>query len=251
LLTWISGNHWDYAKGVPEIGFTGWSEAGGIEVAAAMKEYCQAHPDEFDWIGSYLAPLGTMTWAGEIEKLKNCDYVGSFVNPLGYLLNGFRDRGYGATFIDIGTAPSFQGFFADLCGWGRLDGTLTGSVSATWNEQTPIVDLAKELLRRYRPGQAEEIMRASHSYVGSCQQVVSILDILRAVVEEVGAENFDGQAFYNAAVKYQTSGSMWEGYPKWGFSETKRYLVDHIRVYKFDAETESLVRVSDWLPATG
>ena len=65
------------------------------------------------------------------------------------------------------------------------------------------------------------------------------------------AENFDSQAYYNAAIEYQTSGPLWEGYPQWGFSETKRYLVDHICVYKFDAETESLVRVSDWLPATG
>ncbi|MBM3302557.1 MAG: hypothetical protein FJY85_21725, partial [Deltaproteobacteria bacterium] len=139
----------------------------------------------------------------------------------------------------------------DLCGWARLDGTLTGSVSLTWHEETPIVDLAEKLLRTYRSGRANEIMRASHSYVGACQQVVSILDILRVAVEEVGAENFDGQAFYNAATKYHTSGSIWEGYPEWGFSETKRNLVDNICVYKFDAQTESLVRVSDWLDATG
>jgi len=74
---------------------------------------------------------------------------------------------------------------------------------------------------------------------------------LQAAIEEVGAENFDNQAFYNTATKYQTSGPMWEGYPEWGFSETKRNLVDHILVYKFDAETESVVRISDWLPATG
>jgi hypothetical protein len=74
-----------------------------------------------------------------------------------------------------------------------------------------------------------------------------MFDILTAAVAKVGAENFNGQAYYDAAVKYKTVGPMWEGYPQWGFSETKRWLVDDFLLYKLDAKTESLVRIGDWL----
>ena len=63
------------------------------------------------------------------------------------------------------------------------------------------------------------------------------------------AENFNSQALYNAAVKHKTAGLLWEGLPEWGFSQTKRYLMDDVLVYKFSAEKKDLVRVTDdWLP---
>ena len=109
-----------------------------------------------------------------------------------------------------------------------------------------MVDLAKELLRRYRPAQADDVMHTGQAYAGVCSETVAIFEILQTAVEEVGAENFDGQAFYDAAVKYETSGRLWEGYLKSGFSGTKRYLLDHYLIYEWDAEREDLVRVGDW-----
>ena len=68
---------------------------------------------------------------------------------------------------------------------------------------------------------------------------------MKQATEEVGAENFDGQAFYDAAVKYKTA---WEGYPEWGFGETKRYLINDVQIFEWSAEADDLVRVSDWMP---
>ena len=105
-----------------------------------------------------------------------------------------------------------------------------------------------QLLYKYRPDEAEDIIYTGVGYVGAGHQVIAIFEILRQAIEEVGAENFDGQAFYNAALEYETTSPIWEDYPVWSFSETKRYLVDHIVVDEFDAEAQDLVRITDWLP---
>jgi hypothetical protein len=168
---------------------------------------------------------------------------------MGSFIEEFQRRGYSATFIDASAgAASYRGFFVDMLGYDRLDGTLTSNSSAFWSDDTPIVSLAKELLDRYRPGQAEDIIYAGLAYVGGIGNLIATFQILQNAIEKVGAENFDGQAYYDAAVKYRIGGPLFEGYPEWGFSETKRYLVDHLLIQEFSAEDEDIVSLSDWLP---
>jgi len=64
-------------------------------------------------------------------------------------------------------------------------------------------------------------------------------------MEAVGANNFDSQAYYDAALNYKVD---MEGFLEWTFSETRRYLMEHVMVYKWSAEAEDLVKASDWLP---
>jgi hypothetical protein len=78
--------------------------------------------------------------------------------------------------------------------------------------------------------------------------MIAIFEVLQQAIQKVGAENFDGQAFLDAAIDYKTTSALWQGYPQWGFSQTKRYLVDHNLIYEFSAEAQDLVRISDWLP---
>jgi len=252
LLKWISEEHWDWeTEGPARIGFGGWREPSGLEVMNAIEAYCQAHPEQFDWAGGFTAPMGTMVMSGEVERLKDCDYVGTFAIITGHFVKEFRTRGYPATFIDAGTLASYRSYMVDVCGWEALDGTLTANCSPLWMEPLPIVDLATQLVHQYRSGQAEDIIAAGLGYVGGCHNIRAIFDVLQAAIEKVGAENFDGQAFYDVATNFSLSGPMWEGYPEWAFTETKRNLVDHYLVYKFDAEAEELVRQSDWLLAMG
>ena len=60
----------------------------------------------------------------------------------------------------------------------------------------------------------------------------------------------DGQAFYDTATKFRAAGPMWEGCPEWAFTETKRYLVDHAKIYEWSADEGGLGMFSDWLPVT-
>ena len=246
-LKWVSESHWDYTEGIPKLGLAGWSDAYTRDVEKAVKEYCQAHPDKFEWVGAFLSPMGEMSMTGATEKLKDCDYVSCFGTPLAYFLKAYRDKGYTATVVDSCSAPAYLGFLVDMIGWQGLDGTLSTNPAPLWNEPFPLVNLAEEILHEYRPGQAEDIIAKGAGYVGVVVQIVAMFDILTKAVAKVGAENFDGQAYYDAAVNYKTSGPLWEGYPQWGFSETKRWLVDDFVLYKFDAQTKSLVRLGDWL----
>ena len=41
---------------------------------------------------------------------------------------------------------------------------------------------------------------------------------------------------------------MRKGYKEWGFSQTKRYLMDHNVIYGFGAKEQALVRVTDRVP---
>ena len=241
LLKWISEERWDYSKGLPKIGFYGWREAMNIHMEKTMREYCQAHPDKFEWVGGFMTPVGTTSCAGEIKKLKDCDYICPWFMAGAFFMRDFRARGYAATFISDSGNVGYYEFYIDLCGWEVLDGVLTTNIVPWWNEQSPAVDLIKQVVNRYHPGQAR--MRAS--YEGAFHLIYSFFEVLRQAVKEVGAEGFNGQAFYNAAVKFKVK---WEGLPEWGFSDTKRYLIDNVAVHEWRANVEDMVRVSDWLP---
>ncbi|MBM3133259.1 MAG: ABC transporter substrate-binding protein [Chloroflexi bacterium] len=55
LLKWIAENDWDYrAKGPAKIGGAGWMEGYSPAFMKAAEEYCQTHPDQFQWVGTYL-----------------------------------------------------------------------------------------------------------------------------------------------------------------------------------------------------
>jgi hypothetical protein len=119
-----------------------------------------------------------------------------------------------------------------------------------WNESVPAVDFAKTLLDRYHSeGEVEATIKAGLAYVGGIHNLVAVFQILETVIKTTGAENFNPQAFYDAAVQYKTTGPLWEGQPQWSFSETKRYLADDIAIYKFDALAKELVWVDGlWWP---
>jgi len=247
LLEWLS-QEWPNYPTKPKIGSYGWAEPAEISGNQAVKQYCQDHPDEFEYVADVLVPLGAMFTSGEIEKLKDCDYMftaGANAAVLGFLRD-FRARGYTATWLSTDAFASVRGLALDMCGWEALDGTLVAHPTRWWGEPYPLVELAEELLYRYYPDKAEDITHAGIAYIGAFQQVYTFFDILREAVQEVGAENLDGQAFYDAATKFETT---YEGYPKWGFTETQRYGMDRVAVYEWKAEVGDLVKITDWLPA--
>jgi len=261
LFQWISDEHW-HGEGAFKFGIAAWSEPQIISMRKAAEEWSEDNPDLIDFVASYIVPFGTVTWAHELDALQDCDYICVMGFPMGGFMKAFEERGYSATFIDPSSgAASYRGFLVDMLGYeGILDGTLTSNSAPFWSDDTPIVSLAKELLDRYRPGQKEEVIYAGLAYCGAVHNTIYYFDILKNAIAEVGAENFDGQAFYDAAVKYRIGGPLFEGYypETWGFTETKRYVVDHALIQEFSAEHQDIVTVSgdvgkdgildDWLP---
>lgn len=205
LLKWVSENHWDYSKGIPKMGFVTEADTAGVEIEKAMREYCQAHPDKFNYVAGALTPVGTMDYTGQVQQLKGCDYISTYSLGGIHFIHDYRAAGYSrATFLDEQTFPSEEGYLLKDIGWADINGTLTACSSLTWTETEPhaMQDLARQLLQRYRPSQAQAIIdEGTGYYSGGVMPTVAGLAILQNAIAAVGgAANLSGQAIYDAAV---------------------------------------------------
>jgi ABC-type branched-subunit amino acid transport system substrate-binding protein len=243
MLDWVSESHWDYTNGIPTIGLWDWETSDGTTRESAIKEYCQAHPDKFDLVGSFLVPSGTMNPVGEVQSLKDCDYIYAHSIQGAYFIKNYRDSGYHAQFLGSTNSYGFYEFYQSLDGWERLDGYVSTMIVPFWDEENDAVTLVKEFIDRYHPGKTPEDMGAS--YYGAFFDTLAVFEILQQAVTEVGAADLDGQTLLNTAVKYSLEV---EGLPEYGFSNTVHYLVHGMAVYEWSAESEGLVKLSDWLP---
>jgi len=247
VLNWVSENHWNYTEEgrVPKVGYVGWYQAASADIAQAMEEYCVAHWKDFEWGGSSLPPVGTMSFTGEAEKMKGCDYIASMGFTPGPFIRDFHAKGYDATFISEASSGAYKGFFVDLVGWDGVDGMLSATTQGWVSDPYDMIELAKEILRQKHPDEADELIEAGTGYVGGFVTFSIFFEMIRNAVAEVGAENFDGQAFYNASLDFEV---QFEGFPRWYFAETDRNCVHEIAIYEWSAAAEDLVRRSDWLP---
>jgi len=252
LLKWVRENDWK-GEGIPKIGLTYWATAQAEDVGKTVEAYLRDRPDLYQWGGCYTAPPGTVNWRTQAQRLKDCDYIATTSGTmLGYFLRDLESVGSNATVIDcLASMGSYRKFYADLVGWDVLDGCYSTSNSFYWTDSDPIVDLAKTAVHRYRSSsEAAEIIAAGQGYVGVAAMLVTIFEILQQTVEKVGAENFSGQAYYDAAKKYKTTSPMWQNYPEFGFGETKRLLMDQCLITGFKGgAVKDYVTLSGWLPA--
>jgi ABC-type branched-subunit amino acid transport system substrate-binding protein len=247
LLKWISEQPWDYAQGPRKIGLVSWNESYSVDVEKGVREYCQAHPDEFRYVAGLLVPEDVMTWSGEVRKVKGCDYVviPNVPAAMGTFVREFRASNKEAVLIGTDAVAAAQDYLVKMCSWEDVDGALVTSFTPLWTEQYSLVTLATEILHRYRAAIADEIISSGLGYLGGFHSMYTFFELLRQAVTEAGIQNFDGQAFYNKAINFTVT---WEGYPEWGFTPTIRYAVKDTAIYKFMAIVQSMVRVSDWLP---
>jgi len=246
VMNWIGEERWDWqTKGPAKVGFLAWADPAGVSQEKAVREYCQAHPEQYTLVNSYLVPVNVMSFPSEVEGLKDCDYITVFAYPMGFFVREYRAKGYDATFFTDTSAASYRGFFVDMAGWKALDGTVSALVTRWWGEDNPTVKLAEELLEKYRPSEAKEIIWTGQAYVGSMASFYPVFDILRETIEAVGVEGFSGQAYYDTAINYEV---QLEGFPRWYYTDTERNLMHDVAIYEWSAAEQNIRRVSDWLP---
>lgn len=247
ILKFVADTDWDYqTKGPAKVGITDWQLEMVDDIAAGMKAYCDAHPDQFTWAGSYPIQVGSFDWSTPVDMLKDCDYVYTaqaqafvpFVNA--YLQGGGKGKLLGAE-GQCSAIPMVD----DARMWGKLDGMIVLKNSMWWGDQGDTIDLNKEMVQRYHSGDAETIMRET-GYIAAGTNFRWLVQIIKKAVDTVGAENVDSQALYNAAESFYLTADGIEGFGN--FSPTKRTFVNYHIFYKFDGATKDLVRISDWRP---
>jgi len=243
LLKWIAENDLDFPSGRPaKLGGASWTDGYSISFFQEMEAYANAHPDQYEWVEGRLTNF-SFTWGPEVEALKDCDYVFPCI-----IMNTFvkEYRAAGCTAKLIGGDP--HGAFLDMLGkeglWDAVDGMYAVRCYTWWNEDAPVINLAKQLLNDYHPDKAESVIESGVSYI-AVGPIYVVLELVKATVEAVGAENFSSEALYEVAQSFSVDvdGNIH------GFNDNKRVSTGGETIYEYRAEIEDLVRVEpEWLP---
>ncbi|MFC1999900.1 ABC transporter substrate-binding protein [Chloroflexota bacterium] len=246
VLQHISDNWTDYPT-KPKIGWIGVVTGFASQQEAVVEEYCLANPDKFDWVGAYSTPLSTMSFSGEIAKLKGCDWIGLGLVPtaMAAFVSQLRGQGSEAMLFSQEFLLACWGMVVDAVGYEAIDGSLACGLAGWWSDPFPIVEEARARLYEKYPAEAEKIIHEGVGYVGATAMSTFFLEIIRAAVEEVGAENFDGQALYNTARNFSYT---FVDFPEWSYSPTRNYPQSDIIIYEVKAAEEDAIAITGWIP---
>ena len=226
-----------------KIGGAYWAETYGDEILTGAEEYAMANPEQYEWEEGLLVGFG-FDWHPEVDQLKDCDYVMPPVIMTSFV-EQYRESGYDAKFLGTSAQLGFldQIYKSNL--WEELDGALFVATCRWWNEKGTLIDLTHQLLQENRSSQAEEIIRSGVGYQSVYGSVV-ILEILKNAVEEVGPENFNSQALYDATESFSYT---IDGTNRESFSPTKRTSLNYMGLYEARAADKDIYRVlPEWYP---
>ena len=247
FLNWIAENDWDYeSNGPAKIGLASWTDGYSQSFMGAMEEYAEVHPEQFEWIGGYQTNF-TFTWGPEVEALKDCDYVFPCVMPIAFMKEYISADG-NAKFICADAQTGFFSLISDAELWDDIDGSLFIKGGSMWwnDDDDELVNLNKKVLYENHPDEAEEIIRAGSGYLAVAGLYYPMFEMIADAVENVGAENFNSQALYDAAISYSL---VIDGVERSGFTQTRRYALSNYMIYRASADEEDIVRAAEnWMP---
>jgi ABC-type branched-subunit amino acid transport system substrate-binding protein len=250
VMKWI-GDQWEAEgkPGKPKIGTAGWSSPYGNAVRDGA-EYCLDHPDKFDYVGSYMAPTGTVTWTGEVAALKDCDYVvlttPGALQPSTFAAE-FRSKGYTAKFVGLDSLSAYWDYMLDTIGSEELDGALIGQTWPLWVHPAPIVQYLKDLAyENYPADKADSLIYGNCGWISGGSQTYLLVECLREAIEAVGAENFSSQAFYDTAENFTPD---LPGFEEMGWTPTERRIYRYIGMYEYSYAVGDFVVLQDWVRA--
>ena len=252
FLEWLSTEGWDYdAMGrIPKIGAFGWDMTVTLERINWAKEWVQAHSEDFEWIGEEIAAFGNMAWLREAERLQDADYlvVGTVGPGVSTFINQAKAIGYEGKYVINWPQMAFWDTYIDTCGAETLRGTLFGSNSPLYWEDTATSQYIRTVLGRVDP----EMLTDTLNVVVNSMRIP--IEAIRAAVEEVGAENVDGQAIYDASLNLKFPPEML-GHPEGaGFdtdrpSALQRECRPSTKLYEYNPDAEyGWDIVKDWTP---
>jgi len=246
LLKWLPENDPDFPKDRPaKIGGAAWNDGYSNFLFGAAKEYCDAHPDQYDWVKGYLTDF-SFIWSTEVEGLKDCDYV--FVpSPPQVFIRDYRKAGYEAKFLGSDIHTAFLGLITRSNLWDEIDGSYFIRSSRWYNETGPIIDIINHLLdTKHSEAEANAMRAEGCGYLGAKQEYL-ILDIIRETAERYGPENINAQTIYETAIDWSFAYEGLEDFNN--FNETKRISQNYYAVYEASAADQTLYRAhTEWLP---
>ena len=245
LLDWISNNHEDYPTNrIAKIGGAAWDDAYSQSWFFSAKDYIEAYPGRFVWEKEFLTAF-KFDWSEEIQVLKDFDYVYLPVPPHVFIKDFRKAAGESSTLIGTEVQCAFMGVIEHNDLWDELDGSLFIRVTPWYHETGKMIDLINQILNeKHSPEDVQRFKKEGVGYL-SAKQSYLMLDIVREAVEEVGPENFDSHALYNAANTWSYDMAGIEDF--FSYDEKKRMSQNYYAVYEADGDNKTLNRISDWM----
>jgi len=246
---WIM-DEWDYegTDRSPEVGFVG--IIGSVPTEAhqeGFEDFIDAHPDKFNYVGAKLVPASTSTFAHEISVIEDCDWV--FVYFYQTTLTGFvreaRARGYVGNIMS--TSASMPGYW-NLVRANVPAEELYGCYHVhymPWVEDNSFATEWQSYINENRSADFVAVEGQSPSYATGIYWGKWVVDVVKRAVEEVGAENVDGQAIRDAAesTNMEQISKGWAN--DWVQSPTNHILITEDKMYNWNVDTLEWDNLSD------
>ncbi len=235
LLNWIAANDTDFPSNRPAlIGGAAYTEAYSDVLFAAAKEYCEAHPEQYQWINGYLSDF-KMTWDFELEALKDCDYIFTPSPPMTFV-KSYREAGYDAKLLWTEIHTVFNGMFDEdkLDLWDEMDGSYIILTSGWYNDENdPVVEMINSILYKNHSEDADKIRTSGGSY-RTVMRANMICELIKETVERVGATNFSKEALTQTANSWTFDYGNTEEFCN--FTETKRFSQNYYVMFEIQVD---------------
>lgn len=248
ILDWLSKNDPNFPTDRPaRLGGMGMQDAYVQNWIKALENYCDVYP-EWELEEAIVVDWTTMTFAPEVNALKDCDYI---IPPsTGFALPNFmreyRQAGHDATFLGNDAHLAYYGLMKDGAGWEVMDG-MYYCVPWTWyTDDTEQIDIINYVFDNYHTEtEVGTLLWSGGAYRGGFTQWYGMLLLIQNFLEENGLGAFGNQNFY----EYLQSASITIDGNFWDYSETDRQSWNSITMYQADAASEDIVRAaSGWFP---
>ena len=246
VLKWILDT-WE-GEEKPKIGLAGWI---GLSTTAGPERgldlYRAAHPDDFEYAGAQKAPLGSVVWAVEVDRLMDCDYI--FQGCVGAGIPSFikeaRLRGYEGKIVACNPLAGFWNL-ARQAAPADLLYDVYHVHSMPWTTDYPFATEARELGLKYHSQDWVDNAMQQSSYTAGAIFGPFIAEIIRNAVEEVGAENVDSAAIRDAAESFELDLTA-KGFGNvWRLSPDNHVCCTTYMMFEWDVEQEKWVGITDW-----
>ncbi len=247
LLQWIMDNWEDYPT-KPKIGVVGLA---GVPFytsqQATVEKWMADYSDKFEYVGAQMAPTTTTAWALEIGRLRDSDFIFAAMSgpPLASFLIEARNRGYDGKLL--GPLETFIAFWSLIKGAvpeEALDGVITGIYMPWWTDTGSFMNEVEEYAQKYySPAEVETLHLGTGQYNGWAAGMI-LVDALTRAVAEVGAENVDGIALYQAL---KETNMTVEGFGSpWRITEDANCFMQTVRLMEYSSAVGDWVVITDW-----
>jgi len=249
LLPWVTDN-WDYASEGrrPRIGAVTLAGVPFYEMQVAKAEsIAAANPDKIEWAGAQKAPTTTMTWAAEISRLIDCDWIIAAISgpSLASFTGQARAKGYDGRLI--GPFESFWSFWELVRATTSkedLDGVVTGSYFPWWTHTGSFISKLKQDVEEHcSQGEKESVYLGTGRITGWAMGI-ALVEIIRKAAENVGAENVDSEALRDAMFQVEVTVEGWGNV--WKPEPGMNLFAKAVTIHEYEANQDEWVNIAGW-----